>query len=202
MDNKKEVYRKALKLFQAKGIQSLSLDEIINELELTPTSYKAYFADKESLVEHIVRQDIEDQKVRQQEINKKAKNAAHEILMLIQDGMKSMEGLNPAYITDMVENYPTAMAIGMENLYNHSYNYTYNILNNGVREGVFRKDINLEIVTKIILENVKLLINKDVFPPERYDIREVYRCIYLYYIRGLCTDDSLRLTEQYFTDVM
>jgi hypothetical protein len=66
-------------------------------------------------------------------------------------------------------------------------------------QGYFRKDINLQLVTKIILEQFNLIINPHVFPPDRYDMGEVFRSIYLYYVRGLCTDKGSKLAEEYFS---
>ena len=43
-----------------------------------------------------------------------------------------------------------------------------------------------------------MMINPKVFPPEKYDLSEVFRSIYLYYVRGICTETGGKLAEAYF----
>jgi hypothetical protein len=43
-----------------------------------------------------------------------------------------------------------------------------------------------------------MVLNPVVFPPERYNLAEVFRSIYLYYIRGICTDAGARVVEAFF----
>jgi hypothetical protein len=71
-----------------------------------------------------------------------------------------------------------------------------------VQQGVFLKDINIAVVTRVILENINVLLNTRVFPPDKYSIREVYRSIYLYYFRGLCTTEAINNAERLFTKTL
>ena len=43
-----------------------------------------------------------------------------------------------------------------------------------------------------------MLLNPQAFPPDRYNMREVFRSIFLYYIRGICTDEGARIAAEYF----
>jgi hypothetical protein len=49
-----------------------------------------------------------------------------------------------------------------------------------------------------MLEMLPLMLNPQVFPPERYNLSEVYRSIYLYYIRGICTDKGSQHADTFF----
>ena len=43
-----------------------------------------------------------------------------------------------------------------------------------------------------------MLLNPQVFLPERFNIVEVFRSIFLYYIRSICTDKSAQITAEHF----
>lgn len=82
---------------------------------------------------------------------------------------------------------------------NHAIPLYKDILNRGVRQGVFRKDINIDIVSKVIIGNLNVLLDARMFPPTRYSLGEVTRCIYLYYFRGLCQESHEYLVDTYFS---
>jgi riboflavin biosynthesis pyrimidine reductase len=67
-----------------------------------------------------------------------------------------------------------------------------------VLEGHFRRDINIQLVTKIIMEQLLRMLNPVVFPPEHYNLAEVFRSLYRYYIRGICTEGGARQAEAFF----
>ena len=46
-----------------------------------------------------------------------------------------------------------------------------------------------------------MLLNPQVFPPDRYNMREVFRSIFLYYIRGICTDEGARIAAEHFAQL-
>jgi hypothetical protein len=80
----------------------------------------------------------------------------------------------------------------------YSYPQVHDIINKGILEGNFRRDINIPLVTKIMMEQLNLMLNPLVFPPDRYDLAEVFRSIYLYYVRGLCTYNGSKQAEDFF----
>ena len=46
---------------------------------------------------------------------------------------------------------------------------------------------------------MNLLLNPQVFPPDRHIMAEVFRSIFLYYIRGIRTDEGARIAAGHFT---
>ena len=42
------------------------------------------------------------------------------------------------------------------------------------------------------------MLNPHIFPPDRYNMSEVFRSIFLYYIRGICTDEGARIAAGHF----
>ena len=198
MNVKDTILAEAVALFQREGIEANSEEQIRQKLDISQATYNELFKSKEDLVRQVVIFDIEQQKVHQADLVKDAKSAIDEILILIQDGIQNMQKTNMIYVADLINHYPKVWDLCLDHLNTHSYHQTYNILNRGVQNGEFRRDINMQLVTKIMLEMASLLLNPQTFPPEKYNLAEVYRSIYLYYIRGICTDAGARSAENYF----
>lgn len=187
-----------LLLFKREGIEANSEADIIRKLDIRQSTFHELFQNKEDMVLQVIRFDIEQQNRKQQELLKTAKNPVEEIMILLVDGIKSMKEINPVYITDL-QLYTEAWQVSMDNLINNNQQVNAEILNRGVLDGCFRRDVNLQLVTKIILEQFFMMINPALFPPDKYDLAEVFRSIYLYYVRGICTDHGGKMAEDFFS---
>lgn len=186
-----------LQLFKREGIEANSEADIIRKLDIRQSTYHELFLNKPDMVLQVIKFDIKQQNDKQQELLKMANNPVEEIMMLLVDGIKSMKEINPVFISDL-QLYPEAWQASLDNLANNNQQVNAEILNRGVLEGYFRRDVNLQLVTKIILEQFFMMINPMVFPPDKYDLAEVFRSIYLYYVRGICTEHGGKMAEEFF----
>ena len=143
-------------------------------------------------------QRLEDEKLEHKKIAQQAANPVEEIFGLIEYGSKQLLHVAPAYINDVAK-FPALLDALRANIESYSYPKIYDILNRGVVEGYFRKEMNLGIVTRVILENVYLLLRTDIFPESAFTTREIFRNIYLYYLRGLCVKEHIDLLDRYFS---
>jgi hypothetical protein len=196
---KETILENSMSYFKANGLKDITREKIISALNITDETFAEYFKDENDLVKKAIAYEIKKEKIIQDEMLAKATNAIEEILSLIERSSTEIQTISPDFYSELIEKYPEAWEIITEELNSGSYHTISNIINKGIQQGHFRKDINITIVTKVILENVNVLINTKVFPTERFNLREVYRGIYLYYIRGLCTEKSINLTEKYFS---
>lgn len=187
-----------LQIFRREGIEAHSDEDLIRKLDIRQSSFKELFSSRADMVRQVILFDIEQQKREQEQLLAKASNPVEEIMMLLQDGIKKIREIDPVFITDM-QQYPQAWQLSMEHVSSNNQYVNADILNRGILQGYFRKDINLQLVTKIILEQFFMMINPRIFPPEKYDLSEVFRSIYLYYVRGICTETGGKLAEAYFS---
>ncbi len=201
MTFKETLLQQAIELFKKNGISQYSDQDLAKALDVAQPTYDDFFKNKEDLVLQAVKFQAEADRKRQAQYATKAENAVEELLMLVQDGMEQMKNLSPKYLAEVMQ-YESVMKYSIDSLENYSYPMIHNILNKGVQQGVFLKDINLAIVTRVIMENIFVLLNARVFPPEKYSAREVYRSIYLYYFRGLCTTEAIANAERLFSKTL
>ncbi|MGZ5282386.1 MAG: TetR/AcrR family transcriptional regulator [Bacteroidia bacterium] len=198
MTFKETLLQQAIELFKKNGVSDYTMQDLAKALDISQATFDDFFESMEDLVLQAVNYQTEVDRNRQKEYALKAENALEELLYLIQDGLESLKNLNPKYVSDIMS-YPSVQKKSMQDLENYSYPMIHNIINKGVQQGVFLKDINIAVVTRVIIENLNVLLNTRVFPPEKYSIREVYRSIYLYYFRGLCTTEAIANAERLFS---
>jgi AcrR family transcriptional regulator len=189
-----------LRIFRAEGIEANSEEDIIRKLDIRKSTYHELFSSKAAMVKKVTIFNIEGQKREQAELLSRAANPIEEIMLLLKNGISKLGQVNPRMISDMQQLYPESWEITYDYLSNYSQHVNAEIINRGILQGYFRKDINLQLVTKVILEQFFMMINPIIFPPERYNLAEVFRSIYLYYVRGICTEQGGKLAEEFFAN--
>lgn len=187
-----------MRIFKTEGIEINSEEELIRKLDIRKSTYHELFRSKAEMVKQVTVYNIEKQKAEQRQLLAEAGNPVEEIMILLRNGITQMQVTNPTFIMDLQQHYPESWALTLDYLSNYSQHLNAEIINKGILQGYFRRDINLQLVTKIILEQFFMMINPSVFPPERYNLSEVFRSIYLYYVRGICTELGGKMAEAYF----
>ena len=186
-----------LQIFKREGINANSDADLIRKLDIRSSTFQELFASRDDMVLKAVRHDNETMKQEQAKMLEKASNPVEEIMMILVDGIERMKQINPVYIADL-QQYSEAWEVNVDFITSNNQLVNAEILNRGILQGYFRKDINLQLVTKIILEQFFMLINPMVFPPQKYNLSEVFRSVYLYYIRGICTEAGGKQAEEFF----
>jgi AcrR family transcriptional regulator len=199
MTLKETVLKEALIIFKRQGLEGINEARMMQQLDISQATFREIFAGMEDMVTQVISFDAEVQEAKHRELLAQSGSAVEDIMILLQDGIEELTNTNPILYSQLQERYPTAWEIAQSHLHSYSYPQITGILNKGVLEGNFRRDINIQLVTKIIMEQLLMMLNPVVFPPERYNLSEVFRSIYLYYIRGICTETGARLAEGFFS---
>jgi hypothetical protein len=71
------------------------------------------------------------------------------------------------------------------------------VLKRGIKEGVFRKDIDIDITNKCLLEVARISNDKNLFPTQDYFDKDVISNFYINYLRGISTQKGLDLINFY-----
>ncbi|HYF03533.1 MAG TPA: TetR/AcrR family transcriptional regulator [Patescibacteria group bacterium] len=188
----------AMSYFLQNGVREVNETDLFKSIGISPNAFYSFFKNKEDLLEQAVRLNIERDRIAIEQLRAKAKNSVEELMMLLKRGVQEFQKISPVYISDVMNYYPMVNRIGLQNLQEFTLNMYTEILNRGVRDGHFRRDINIQVVARVIIENVFVFLNYRAFPPEQYSHGEVLRGIYLYYFRGLCSQKSMHMVDDYF----
>ena len=69
----------------------------------------------------------------------------------------------------------------------------------GVEQGIFRSDINFDIINKATLMQLEMLIYSDL--TESYPLDEIYREITILHMRGIITEKGLKMVDDFLHPV-
>ncbi|MGV3505064.1 MAG: TetR/AcrR family transcriptional regulator [Adhaeribacter sp.] len=199
MTLKETILKEALEIFKRQGLEEVSEAAMMQKLDISQATFREIFSGLDDMVTQVIAYDAQVQEARHKQLLSESGSAVEDIMILLQDGIEELQQTNPALYAQLQQRYPAAWALAQSRLDTYSHPQISGILNKGVLEGNFRRDINIQVVTKIILAQLVMMLNPQVFPPDRFNLAEVFRSIYLYYIRGICTDAGSRLAEAFFS---
>ncbi len=197
METQERIITQTYELFMRYGIRSVSMDDIAYHLGISKKTIYQYYADKDALVEGVL--DIEIKKNHQDcETHKKNKeNSVHEIFLSMDSMQEMFKHLNPTIVHDIQKYHPKCF----KKLHQHKEDFFYSIikenLESGINEGLYRQEINIDILAKFHLESIFLTFNTDVFPVSKYDLTKVSQEILENFLYGIVTIKGIKKIEQY-----
>ena len=185
-------------VFYQHGLQGAPDELLATALHTTVPALTTRYPNRATLVHQVLLADIERQKREHTELYAQFSTAVERLYGLLRLGLRDLVAVPGHFYADMQTEFPLAWEAALEHLSSYSGPQLQQLLNDGIRNRLFRSDINIQLVSKILIEQLHMMFNPQVFPPDRFNMAEVFRSIFLYYIRGICTDEGARIAAEHF----
>jgi AcrR family transcriptional regulator len=199
--SKEELLRRAMRFFCANGIKEISQRSIQREFGLNPGEFQGQFVDKEDFIRQAVELYLTEHTAEQNLLQAQSHQPLAELVLMIRHHILQLQQINPNFFVQIQYLYPRVWMLYLRHVQIHSYYMFYDLLNKCIEHKYLRPDLNIEIVTKVLLEQVNMLLNQNLFPSNRYNPTEVFRGIFKYYLRGLSTDKGNLSLESLLSEV-
>lgn len=194
---KDRILEKAADLFMRYGIKSITMDEIATSLGISKKTIYQFFTDKDELVSAVIEQEIGKNEAECVQFRDDAADAVHEVFLAVEDLDELLRYTNPLVLYDLEKYHPKAFRRIKDFKYQFLYAAMMENLGRGSAEGVYRADINKDIVAKSRIEASFLVFNPDIFPASKYSMSEVNFQLATLFLHGIATDKGKQLIEQY-----
>ncbi len=197
MDTRERIIVETGKLFVRYGIRSMTMDALAEEMRVSKRTIYEHFKDKEDLLLEVVRYHREKETGEAHRIIDGCDSAIEAMFRIMKRSIQQMRQMNPLFLHDF-QKYHAGV---LEQLTGHDdirdYQVTMNLLETGVRQGVFRKDINLEIVNRTLHELFKLFGPDCSMTQDGFSRKDLFDHIIVPYFRGISTGKGLELLEKH-----
>lgn len=184
-------------MFMRYGIRSVSMDDISVALGMSKKTLYQHFKDKDELVEAIIEQHNGQIKEDCMHCQQQSGNAVEEVFLTMDKVMAHMSTVNPSVMYDLhkfhFQSFQKFQQIKTEFL----LNVTRKNMERGIKEGLYRADLNVEVLSKYHQETMMIPFNIEQFPAGKYNLLEVTRAILDHWIYGLVTPKGIELIHQY-----
>jgi len=197
MDTRERIIVETGKLFVRYGIRSMTMDALAEEMRVSKRTIYEHFKDKEDLLLEVVRYHREKETGEAHRIIEGCDSAIEAMFRIMKRSIQQMRQMNPLFLHDF-QKYHAGV---LEQLTGHDdirdFRVTMKLLETGVRQGVFRKDIKLEIVNRTLHELFKLFGPDSSMTQDGFSRKELFDHIIVPYFRGISTQKGLELLEKH-----
>lgn len=196
---KVHILEKATELFTRHGIRSVTMDDVSKHLSISKKTLYQHFTDKDNLVETIVLAQVKITEQNCLEFRKKAENAVEEMILILEFMNIYFSQRNPIAFHDLQKYYPKAWAHFTHHKENFLRKSIEDNLKRGIKEKLFHPDLNVNIVSRLRMEQVECVFNHELFPASHFNMQSVHDQSMKLYMYGITTLKGHQLINKYLS---
>jgi AcrR family transcriptional regulator len=178
------------------GIKSVTMDDVSRELGISKKTLYLYFTDKTDLVGKAIDHAIDNISQKYQAVVARNLNAVEEILEFNRLGAEMIKTHNASTDYDLKKYYPELFDKIIRTRREKMYKMVLNNLKKGKTQGVFRKNLNEEIIAKLHVSRIMTMGENAFFTHDELLSSEVFREIYIYHIHGIANAKGLEILDK------
>ncbi len=196
-NSKERILSSARDLFQRYGIRSITMDDIAHHLGISKKTIYQHFSDKDDIVTLSIKHYISTERDALVELKKQSKDSLDLLIRIHHYLQKNLTHSTSALLFDLQKYHAKAWDLINDFKYGFVGDFIRQNLETGIEQGYFREDVNVDIVTKIRLEEIMLAHNDSVFPRDQFDAEEVSSSILDHFVFAITTDRGKKLYKKY-----
>lgn len=187
----------AFTLFKQYGVRSITLDEIALQLGISKKTIYEHFTGKNELVTEIISHRIRLIQDKFLELTAQSRDAIEANMLMMQylDGL--FRNMNPIVLMDLQKYHPEAFRIYQEHMNGFLIETMRRNMTRGISEGLYREDINIEVMAYYRRESCNLCFEPGAFPKDHFEMSRVQRELLEHFLFGIATEKGYRLIMEY-----
>jgi DNA-binding XRE family transcriptional regulator len=195
-DDLKNILLRVRELYMKYGIKSITMDDVARELGISKKTLYQYVTDKDDLVGKFIDIEIELRKDQICRCFRIGFNAIEELFELSVFMNKIILDQNPATEYDLKKYYPQHYQKMIKTRREGIYNYILLNLENGIKEGLYREELNIEIIAKIYLSRSENIHSDELFTIKEFTSEKLFIELLNYHVRGIATIKGISVLEE------
>ncbi len=192
----KTILSKVRELYTKFGIKGITMDDVAKELGISKKTLYQHVSDKEDLVGKFIDNEIE---LRQNQICscfKEGFNAIEELFEISFYMNKLMREQNPATEHDLKKYYPLQFEKILKVRREGMVNYILLNLKKGKKEGLYRNDMDDEVIAKLYLSRAESISASSLYTVEELTSVKIFIELLSHHIRGIATAEGIKELEK------
>ena len=191
------IVERVLCLYRKFGIKSVTMDDVARELGISKKTLYQYFSDKDDLVAKIIEYEGSRRESEFDKITGAQLDAIAELLAVTRYLNVMMKDHSVVIDHDLKKYYPAHHARIQELSRNRMYESVLQNMRKGKSEGIFRQDLNEEIIAKLHVSRVMCMYDNPIYSVTEMTSPKVFSEILIYHIRGIANEKGIQMLENY-----
>lgn len=195
-EREQDILVKSGEVFMRYGIKSVTMDDVASKLGISKKTLYQFVSNKDELVFKCIEVlSDRDQKVIDG-ICAMDVNAIDQNFEISKYLVSMMRKLHPSIHFDLQKYHPEAWArlqsIKQENI----HRCTVDNINKGIKEGLYRDDLNPQVISKIYLSRFDVIFDGELFPFPEFSFTDVIWELFRYHIRGIANGKGVEYLKK------
>lgn len=196
-DKSRYILLKAKELFFKYGLKSVTVDDICKSAGISKKTIYEYFPNKSALVYAVFEAYINDQQDKMMQLKQKEGGNSIDIMIEVYElNHDVVQEFNPNVIFDLQRFYPEAYNLFEDHKKSFIFKKVIQNIKCGQQEGLYRKDLNPEIIANLYVARIDLLMQEDIFPPKEFPFTLLMRELFMYHLRGIASLEGIAYLNQ------
>ena len=191
------IQEKAEELFFTYGLKSVSMDDIAREAGISKKTIYQSFDDKNAVVKAVITKLVEQQRTELEASLTSSQNAIHEIILISESLQSLVAKIKPVMLYDLSKYFPECWKLKKSFKEENLKTSILNNLKTGVKGGLYRNDLDLEIICQFGLIQFSSFFDPDSYPANKFRIHTVLNRITELYLYGICSPKGQAITKKY-----
>lgn len=196
METKDKILENTFNLVMKYGIKSVSLDDISRGIGISKKTIYQYFENKKSLISEVIKSFIQKDEKDINTIIDQSKDALDEMALLAKHVLKFLRGMSPSMMFDTQKYYPQVWATIEKQHFTFILETVKTNIKRGQQEGLYQKDVNADITSKLYVRQILALSDESIFPLSEYTRSDLYRNMVTYHMRGIMSEKGRKLAKK------
>lgn len=183
-----KIIQYALQEFYQRGVKSVKMDEISQGMHISKRTVYEIFGDKEELLLAGLKKRMVEKRMRiEQYAQEHARNVIDIIGFSYREQMESNQKISATFLDD-IHKMPRVVQF-LQDIHASEHDDTMKFFEAGVEEGVFRDDINYEVVMNLGEVCMESIMENQLY--KKYSVNDLFTNYFLVTTRGFCTEQGL-----------
>lgn len=197
METKERILQKAHELFHRYGIRSVSMDEIATQMGMSKKTLYQHFVDKDQLVDEVFVVMLHAKKSECVALQQHSDNAVHEEFLGFDNMSEMLSNMHPSLLYDLEKYHPAVFTKFRSFMGDFVYKLVRTNLERGINEGLYRSDIDVDLLARFRVATITLTSNPSNFPNKRHTLAYIEEQLLDLFLHGVVTAKGQKLIQKY-----
>ena len=187
MEIKDRILHQAAALFMRNGIKSVSMDDIAASIAMSKKTLYKWFANKDEMVHAVIAQHLDDTQRDCVQLLDQSASAIDELFRMMGWMRQQFSDVHPSIFYDLQKFYPVTWQLWVAHKNQYILNQITDNLRRGMVEGLYRADLDVDVLARLRLAQIELAFNADVFPARQFDVKRLQQVILEHFMLGIAS---------------
>jgi len=187
---------KTITLFMRFGVRSVSMDDVAREAGVSKKTIYQHYGDRHGLVMAAIDYHLESVEQSCCGIFLEHENPIDQLLGVSLFFHNMTRQINPNLFYELSKYFPEAWKKIQDHRNNFTQGQIKKNIEKGIELGLYRDNLNKDIVSRIYTNLIELIMDEDRFPKAVYTFKELQKEIILYHIHGISTPQGIHYLNE------